>query len=103
MNAEEIIFLNLNLEAVNQKGKYINIIRRKKQMAEKSNIVDFNLFIDAEIAKLFEKVCTENNISAKEVLEIFMKDYIVSGGHPEQVTGGMPWNRKSRPANHTHV
>ena len=92
MNAEEIIFLNPNLEAVNQKGKYITIIRRKKQMAEKSNIVDFNLFIDAEIAKLFEKVCAENNISAKEVLEIFMKDYIVSSGHPEQVTGGMPWN-----------
>ena len=63
-------------------------------MAHESNIVDFNLVLNGETAQLFEKVCTENGVSAKNILEIFMKDYIVSGGHPEQVTGGMPWNRK---------
>lgn len=63
-------------------------------MAEESKVVDFNLFIDAQIANQFKRVCAENGISAKAVLETFMKDYIVSGGHPEQVIGGMPWNKK---------
>ena len=64
-------------------------------MSEESKIVDFNLFIDETIADDFKRVCQKNDISAKMVLETFMKDYIVSGGHPEQVTGGMPWNRKN--------
>ena len=51
-----------------------------------------NLFINESIANDFKRVCEKNGVSAKMVLETFMKDYIVSGGHPEQVTGGMPWN-----------
>ena len=65
-------------------------------MSENSKVVDFNLIIDAELAKDFERVCAENNVSAKVILGAFVRDYIVSGGHPEQVTGGMPWNRKAR-------
>ena len=61
-------------------------------MSEETKIVDFNLFIDESIADDFKRVCEKNDVSAKMVLETFMKDYIVSGGHPEQVTGGMPWN-----------
>ncbi len=63
-------------------------------MSNDTNIADFNLFINKEIAERFKKVCLENGCSAKEVLEIFMKDFTVSNGHPEQVTGGMPWNKK---------
>ena len=64
-------------------------------MSEESKVVDFNLFINESIAADFERVCEKNGVSAKMVLEIFMQDYTVSNGHPEKVTGGMPWNRKS--------
>ncbi len=63
-------------------------------MSEESKIVDFNLFVDEEIATLFRKVASENGVSAKDVLVDFMKDYIVSGGHPEQVVNKWPWNKK---------
>ncbi|MBO5496034.1 MAG: hypothetical protein J5967_01405 [Oscillospiraceae bacterium] len=54
-------------------------------MSEGHKVVDFNLFVDEEIATLFRKVAEENGVTAKDVLVDFMKDYIVSGGHPEQV------------------
>lgn len=63
-------------------------------MSEESKIVDFNLFVDEEIARLFRKVAVENGVTAKEVLVDFMKDYVVSGGHPEQVVNKWPWNKK---------
>lgn len=65
-------------------------------MSEESKVVDFNLIIDAELAKDFERVCADNGVTAKFILGAFVRDYIVSGGHPEHVTGGMPWNRKRR-------
>lgn len=64
-------------------------------MSVNSNVVVFNLFIDEELATLFRKVTSENGVSAKEVLIDFMKDYIVSGGHPEQVVNRWPWNKKA--------
>ena len=63
-------------------------------MSEETKIVDFNLFVDEEIATLFRKVAEENGVTAKDVLVSFMKDYIVSGGHPEQVVNRWPWNKK---------
>ena len=63
-------------------------------MSENPKIVDFNLFVDEEIATLFRKVAEENGVTAKDVLVDFMKDYIVSGGHPEQVANKWPWNKK---------
>lgn len=63
-------------------------------MSENPKIVDFNLFVDEEIATLFRKVAEENSVTAKDVLVDFMKDYIVSGGHPEQVANKWPWNKK---------
>ena len=63
-------------------------------LSEESKIVDFNLFVDEEIATLFRKVAEENGVTAKDVLVDFMKDYIVSGGHPEQVVNRWPWNKK---------
>ncbi len=64
-------------------------------MSVNSNVVDFNLFIDEELATLFRKVTSENGVSAKDVLIDFMKDYVVSGGHPEQVVNKWPWNKKA--------
>ncbi len=63
-------------------------------MSEGHKVVDFNLFVDEEIATLFRKVAEENGVTAKDVLVDFMKDYIVSGGHPEQVVNRWPWNKK---------
>ncbi len=63
-------------------------------MAERSIIPDLTRFIDEELAVLFGKVAAENGYSAGEVLAGFMKDYVVSGGHPEQVVNGWPWSKK---------
>lgn len=63
-------------------------------MSEGHKVVDFNLFVDEETATLFRKVAEENGVTAKDVLVDFMKDYIVSGGHPEQVVNRWPWNKK---------
>ncbi len=63
-------------------------------MSEETKIVDFNLFVDEEIATLFRRVAEENGVTAKDVLVDFMRDYIVSGGHPEQVVNKWPWNKK---------
>ena len=65
-------------------------------MPEDKKTVDFNLFIDEELAALFRKVTFDNGVSAKDVLVDFMKDYVVSGGHPEQVVNKWPWNKKEQ-------
>ncbi len=64
-------------------------------MPDSSKIVDFNLFIDEELATLFRKGTFENGVAAKDVLTDFTKDYVVSGGHPEQVVNKWPWNKKA--------
>lgn len=64
-------------------------------MPDSSKIVDFNLFIDGELATLFRKGTSENGVATKDVLTDFMKDYVVSGGHPEQVVNKWPWNKKA--------
>ncbi len=64
-------------------------------MTETHKLVDFNLYIDEEIATLFRKVASENGVTAKEVLTDYMKDYIVSNGHPELVENIWPWNKKN--------
>ncbi len=64
-------------------------------MSDKPKIADLNPLIDEEIAARFEKAAAENGDSAKEVLAGFMKDYIVSGGHPEQVVNRWPWSKKN--------
>ena len=63
-------------------------------MSGESKIVDFNLFVSEEIATLFRKAASENGVTAQDVLIDFMKDYIVSGGHPEQVVNKWPWSKK---------
>ena len=48
-----------------------------------------------EHAARFGTVCASNGTSPEEVLSAFIKDYIVSGGHPETVIGRWPWNRNT--------
>ena len=38
-------------------------------MSVNSNVVDFNLFIDEELATLFRKVTSENGVSAKDRMQ----------------------------------
>lgn len=49
----------------------------------KSNLAA--LLEDTELIAMFERVAQKNGYSADEVLSTFIKDYIVSGGHPENV------------------
>ena len=54
---------------------------------------DLGILGDEELKILFDKVTAENGTTAREVLSDFMKDYIVSNGHPEQVVNKWPWNK----------
>ena len=57
--------------------------------------MDCKTFNDEELLGLFRKVAEENGSTAEEVLSSFIKDYIVSDGHPETVINGWPWNRNN--------
>ena len=43
------------------------------------------ILADQELMSMFERVARENGRSAETVLSDFIKDYIVSGGHPEVI------------------
>ena len=64
------------------------------QLIENRAIIDLSGFADAELIELFKKAATEQGSSMQEVLSDFIKDYIVSGGHPEQVVNRWPWNKQ---------
>ena len=49
--------------------------------------------IERELWLQFIGVAAQNGESAEAILTGFMKDYIVSGGHPEQVINKWPWNK----------
>lgn len=49
---------------------------------------------DELILEKFRKIARRNGTTAEAVFSGFVKDYIVSSGHPENVVGGYPWNRK---------
>ena len=53
------------------------------------------LITGSEVFLLFKKAAEKNGESADDILSDFMKDYIVSGGNPEQVVNKWPWNRKN--------
>ncbi len=58
---------------------------------ERSHVVCFQ--IDEELAKQFKRAAEENGNTAEDVLLGFIKDYVVSSGHPEQVVNGWPWSK----------
>ena len=62
-----------------------------------TEIVDINGIVSKKLFESFKQVAEENGFNAKEILDDFMKDYVVSGGHPELVVNKWPWNKKEYP------
>ncbi len=58
------------------------------------NTINWSAAAGNELATRFGAVCAANGTSPEEVLASFIKDYIVSNGHPEPVVGGRPWNKQ---------
>ncbi len=50
-----------------------------------SKTLTFALLEDRELIAMFDCVARKNGSSAEAVLGDFIRDYIVSGGHPEDV------------------
>ncbi len=50
--------------------------------------------VGGDLAARFAEICGRNGAAPERVLSSFIKDYIVSGGHPEQVANGWPWSRQ---------
>ena len=46
------------------------------------------LLEDQDLIAMFERVARKNGYTAETVLSTFIKDYIVSGGHPYSVWDG---------------
>lgn len=63
-------------------------------MSNNQAIIDFSDFASTEIITRFKTVAEAQGTSPEVVLSDFMKDYIVSGGHPEQVVNHWPWSKK---------
>ena len=56
---------------------------------------DINLkeLVGEELEK-FCKIAEKKGTSGQDVLKNFILDYVVSDGHPEEVSGGQSWNKK---------
>ena len=65
-----------------------------KTSNEMMSSVNWQDVADAEISARFAEICAANGTGAEEVLSAFVKDYVVSGGHPENVVGKWPWNKR---------
>lgn len=52
---------------------------------EENNTIEFKILEDREMTAMFDRVARKNGSSAEAVLGEFIRDYIVSGGHPEKV------------------
>ena len=50
-----------------------------------SKTLTFTILEDRELIAMFDSVARKNGSSAEAVLGEFIRDYIVSGGHPENV------------------
>ena len=63
----------------------------------KNNITEteFDIILDESILTRFKQVAVNNGTTASEVLTDFVKDYVVSNGHPELVINRWPWNKKN--------
>lgn len=47
-----------------------------------------------DLLESFSRIAVSNNTTPEDVISDFIKDYIVSGGHPENVVNRWPWNKK---------
>ena len=62
---------------------------------QNKSAINWSEIVNEELASRFAKICQDNETSPEDVLSAFIKDYIVSGGHPETVINGWPWNRNN--------
>ena len=61
---------------------------------ETKTSVNWQEVADAELSARFAEICAANGTRAEEVISAFIKDYVVSSGHPETVVGRWPWNKR---------
>ena len=52
------------------------------------------IVLEKKIYDSFEHITKENNATPELVINDFIKDYVVSEGHPEEVVNRWPWNKK---------
>ena len=52
---------------------------------KENNNTKFAILEDQELIALLDRVARKNGSSAEAVLSEFIRDYVVSGGHPESV------------------
>ena len=60
---------------------------------QNKSVIDWSAVADEELVVRFDELCRVNGTSPEELLSAFIKDYVVSGGHPETVIGKWPWSR----------
>ncbi len=60
-----------------------------------NGVIDWSAVADEELAVRFDEVCRVNGTSPEEVLSAFIKDYVVSSGHPEKVISKWPWSKNT--------
>ena len=65
-----------------------------KMVNEMKSSVNWQEVAEAELSARFAEICAANGTSGEAVLSAFVKDYVVSGGHPEKVVGKWPWNKR---------
>lgn len=70
------------------------MISRMNSFQSGKRAIHWSEVVDAGLSKHFAEIAAKNNTSAEEVLSSFIKDYIVSGGHPETVVNKWPWSRQ---------
>ncbi len=58
--------------------------------------LNIHIVMDEETIAAFKRITEENNTTEADVLSDFIKDYIVSFGHPETVVNRWPWNKNSQ-------
>ena len=59
-----------------------------------AEIIDLSGIVGRELFDDFKRVAEKNGFSTKEIMSDFMKDFIVSDGHPELVVNRWPWNKQ---------
>ena len=52
------------------------------------------IVLDKDIYDKFEHIAEKNNTNPEIIINDFIKDYVVSDGHPEKVTNCWPWSKK---------
>ncbi len=66
-------------------------------MKESNNAMEaLEMLLGKDLAVRFDLIAKANGVTTDTVMKSFLLDYIVSGGHPEQVgDGDHPWSRNN--------